>query len=237
MNNIMTAEQMRWVDQQTIEGGTPGSVLMERAGRAVGNAVLQCRSDSGRIVIVAGPGNNGGDGYAASRVLAEQNMKVTVVTLSDPEDLEGDAVEHARLAQHAGVKIRCCVDDIELLRCWLARAVIVVDAIFGTGIVRPLTDQTREAVECINASGRPVLSVDMPSGIHSDTGEVMGVAVQAGWTLPIATTKWGHWLGAGRDFAVRFYCLLILVYPKPLSGMHIKRSRMMLPGLSFWMKR
>jgi len=200
MKRILTAEQIRWADQQTIAQGTSGSILMERAGNAVANAVSQCRPDSGRIVIVAGAGNNGGDGYAAARVLAGKNMRVTVVALSDPDGLQGDAAEHAGLAQQDGVKIRFCEDDGELLSRWLARAVVIVDAIFGTGLARPLKGMMLDAVERINASGRPVLSVDIPSGIHSDSGEVMGVAVQADWTLPIAVTKWGHWLGSGRDF-------------------------------------
>jgi len=203
MTYIFTVRQMRWVDQRTMDQGAPGRVLVERAGKAVANAVLRCRPDSGRIVIVAGSGNNGGDGYAAARMLAERNMKVTVVSLSDPDGLRGDAAEHAGLARQAGVKVRFCKDNGELLSHWLARAVLVVDAIFGTGLARPITGRMRENVECINASGRPVLSVDMPSGIHSDTGEVMGAAVQADWTLPIAVTKWGHWLGAGRDFAAK----------------------------------
>ncbi len=200
MKRIMVAEQIRWADQQTIAEGTPGGVLMERAGRALAKAVLRYRPDSGRIVIVVGSGNNGGDGYAAARVLAGQNMKVTVVSLADPDGLKGDAAEHAGLARQAGVKVRFCEEDGELLSHWLARAVLIVDAIFGTGLARPLEGRMKEGVERINTSGRPVLSVDMPSGIHSDTGEVMGVAVQADWTLPIAVTKWGHWLGAGRDF-------------------------------------
>jgi len=201
MKRILTAEQMRRADQQTIAQGMPGSELMERAGSAVANAVLQCRPDSGRIVIITGAGNNGGDGYAAARILAGQNMRVTVVSLADPDGLQGDAAKHAGLAQQAGVKIRFCEDDGELLGHWLARAVVIVDALFGTGLTRPLEGLMRDAVERINASGRSVLSVDIPSGIHSDTGEVMGVAVRADWTLPIAATKWGHWLGAGRDFA------------------------------------
>ncbi|MDQ6960299.1 MAG: NAD(P)H-hydrate epimerase, partial [Mariprofundaceae bacterium] len=89
MKRILTARQMRWADQQTVARGTPGGMLMERVGRAVASAVLQCRPDSGRIVIVVGSGNNGGDGYAAARVLAGQNIQVTVISLSDPEGLEG----------------------------------------------------------------------------------------------------------------------------------------------------
>lgn len=200
MQRILTAAQMCWADQQMMAQGVPGNVLMESAGRAVVHAILQCRPDSGRIVIVAGAGNNGGDGYAAARVLAEQNMQVTVVALFNPDSLQGDAAVHARLAQQAGVKVRFCGGDCALLDHWLARAVLIVDAIFGTGLARPLDGWMREAVECINASGRPVLSVDIPSGIHSDTGDVMGVAVRANWTLPIGVTKWGQWLGDGPDF-------------------------------------
>ncbi len=128
-------------------------------------------------------------------------MQVTVVAVSDPDALRGDVAEYARLARQAGVKIRSCGDNGEALARWLSRSVIVVDALFGTGIARPLDGRVRKIVDYINASDRPVLSVDMPSGIHGDTGEVMGVAVRADWTLPIATTKWGHWLDVGRDFS------------------------------------
>ncbi|HCS12930.1 MAG TPA: bifunctional ADP-dependent NAD(P)H-hydrate dehydratase/NAD(P)H-hydrate epimerase, partial [Zetaproteobacteria bacterium] len=78
-------------------------------------------------------------------------------------------------------------------------AVLVLDAVFGTGLDRELTGWMREAIGIINASDRPVMSVDMPSGIHSDNGRVMGAAIEADWTLPIAAVKWGHWLGAGRQ--------------------------------------
>jgi len=200
MEMILTAGQMRWVDQQMINQGASASMLMERAGCAVANAVLQCRPDSGRTVIVAGSGNNGGDGYVTAWDLAGKKMDVTVIALADPDGLQGDVAKYAELARQAGAKIRFCGDDGGALNCWLARSVIVVDAIFGTGLTRPLDGRMREAVDCINASGRPVLSVDMPSGIHADTGDVMGSAVRADWTLPIAATKWGHWLGDGLDF-------------------------------------
>ncbi len=201
MKRILTARQMRWADQRAVAQGTPGGVLMGRAGRAVANTVLQCRPDSGRIVVVAGPGNNGGDGYAAACVLAGRNMQVTVVAVSDPDALRGDVAEYARLARQAGVKVRFCGNDGEVLGRWLSRSVIVVDALFGTGLARPLHGRVRKIVDEINASDRPVLSVDIPSGIHGDTGKAMGVAVRADWTLPIATTKWGHWLDEGRDFS------------------------------------
>ncbi len=201
MKGVLTVGQMRWADQRTVAQGVAAGTLMGRAGRAVANAVLQCRPDSGRIVIVAGSGNNGGDGYAAACVLAGRNMQVTVVAVSDPDELRGDVAEYARLAQQAGAKVRFCGNNGGMLGRWLSRSVIVVDALFGTGLSRPLRGQMRRVVDDINASDRPVLSVDIPSGIHGDTGKVMGVAVDADWTLPVATTKWGHWLDEGRDFS------------------------------------
>ncbi len=200
---ILTAEQMHRADARTIAEGAPGTVLMERAGRAVAKAALECAPDSGRIVIMTGPGNNGGDGYAAARFLAQRNVGVTVVALVAPESLHGDAAEHARLAIRAGVKVRIAAgpEDMECLDKWLARAVIVVDAIFGAGLARPLKGWIRDVVERINSADRPVLAVDIASGVNSDTGEIMGAAVRAAHTLPIAATKWGHWLGAGREYA------------------------------------
>jgi len=201
MKQILTTEQMRQADQAAIDGGMPAFELMSRAGRAVADMAHRVAPDTGRMVIVAGGGNNGGDGYAAARVLSESNVRVTVVALCDPESLTGEAAEHARLAGLAGVKIRpaCSSKDRDILSCWLTRAVLVVDAIFGTGLRRDVDGWLREAVEMINDSDRPVLAVDMPSGINGDSGKVMGVAVEADWTLPIAAVKWGHWLGEGRQ--------------------------------------
>lgn len=200
---ILTVAQMQWVDRQTIAAGTPGLRLMQRAGEQVARAALSCKPDGGRVVIVAGGGNNGGDGYAAAMFLSRHNVPVTVVATVAPDNLRGDAAEQVRLAQQARVKIRLATGprDCELLVKWLARSCLVVDAIFGTGLSRPVDGWLREVVDRINASDRPVLAVDIASGVNGDRGEVMGASVQATWTLPIAAYKWGHWLGAGRDTA------------------------------------
>lgn len=198
--SIVTSEQMRQADQAAIAAGMSAFDLMQKAGHAVANAMQQVAPDSGRIVIVTGGGNNGGDAYAAAKELAAFNGRMTVVALIDPAKLKGAAAEHAKAAAEAGVKIRtaCKAADREVLTCWLNRAVLVVDAIFGTGLDRNVTGWLAEAIDIINASDRPVLAVDVPSGINSDNGKVMGEAVKADWTLPIAATKWGHWLGEGR---------------------------------------
>jgi len=191
---------MRQADEAAISGGVSAFELMQAAGRAVADMAQWVAPDTGRIVIVAGSGNNGGDGYAAAKWLSERNVRVTVVALTDPAELDEDAAEHARMAELAGAKIRpaCETSDREFLVFWLNRAMLVVDAIFGTGLNRDLDGWMREAVEIINTSDRPVLSVDMPSGINSDNGKVMGAAIKAEWTLPITAIKWGHWLDEGR---------------------------------------
>ncbi len=201
---ILTAAQMRWADQETIEAGdTTGYELMDRAGRAVAASVLECIPDYGRVLIVAGPGNNGGDGFATAYYLRNRRIPVTVVTLFPSDQLSGDSLRHAKRAMEAEVKVRevSSSETLSELDRWLARSVMVVDAIFGTGLVRPLSGYMIEAVERINTWERPVLSIDIVSGLESDTGAVMGAAIRADWTVPIAACKWGHWLGEGRDYS------------------------------------
>ncbi len=200
---IVTAAQMRWADQKTIEAGCSSFELMDRAGQAIAASVLDCIPDFGRVLVVAGPGNNGGDGFAAAYYLKGRRVPVTVVTLFPIEDMSGDSLRHAKRAEDAGVKLReaAGIDSMKEVERWLARSVMVVDAIFGTGLGRELTGHWAEAVEQINAWERPVLSIDIASGLESDTGAVLGAAIRADWTVPIAACKWGHWLGDGREYS------------------------------------
>ncbi|RMG91858.1 MAG: NAD(P)H-hydrate dehydratase [Zetaproteobacteria bacterium] len=198
--HIVSSAQMRWADMQTMQK-TPSRTLMERAGYAVAEAVVHNMPDVGRVVVVAGGGNNGGDGYAAAFFL-RRRLPVTVVSLVPVERHTEDARHWRDQAVAAGVKVRdACGDPRALLDRWCQRAVIIVDALFGTGLKRPLMGEMALAVERINASDRPVLSIDMPSGIDADTGLRQGMAVRADWTLPIAACKWGHWLGDGPEHA------------------------------------
>ena len=199
---ILTSAQMRWADAAALDTGTTGFELMERAGLAVANAVLERIPDHGRVVVVTGPGNNGGDGMAAAKHLHKRKMPVTVVSLIPYESISGDARDHAEAALEAGVKIHDAAgDNGEELDRWLARAVMVVDAIFGMGLTRPVEGPMAEAIGKINHIGRPVLSVDIASGLDADSGEVLGTAIQADYTLPIAASKWGSWLDVGRDYS------------------------------------
>jgi NAD(P)H-hydrate epimerase len=211
---VLSAEQMRLADEKTIQfDQISASQLMERAGKAIAEAVIRCARDGGRIVVVTGAGNNGGDGFVAARLLRNRRIPVTAISLVPIESLKGEVAEQAERARQAGVKVRPATgkEDLLYMHDWLGRAAMVVDAIFGTGLARPVDGWMAEAVDCINNSDRYVLSVDIPSGIDSDSGEVLGTAIHADFTLPIAAYKWGHWLGQGRTYAGK------LLSPAPIG--------------------
>lgn len=203
---ILSTKQMQMADSYTIKhDGISALTLMEEAGKAVAAASNELKLDGGRVVIIVGPGNNGADGFVAARLLHNKRVAVTVIPLFALDKFKGEAAAQAELAMNAGVKIRplTSIEDMPKLQSWLNRAVVIVDAIFGTGLTRPLSGWVADAVVCINQSERPILAVDIPSGIHSDTGEVLGGAIKANATLPIAAYKWGHWLRQGKEHSGR----------------------------------
>jgi len=218
---ILTAEQMRMAEKKTMqETGITSLELMERAGQAVARESHKQKLDSGRIVIVIGAGNNGGDGFVAARLLRKDQVPITVIPLVARDDMHDDLKHQADLAEQAGVKIRPMTSsaDAEKFESWLKRAVLVVDAIFGTGINKPITGWVAQAITLMNQAHCPTLSVDIASGIHADSGEIMGVAVHADITLPIAAYKWGHWLKDGKQQGSQ------MVTPAPIG---IRKTTMM----------
>ena len=179
---------MRAADAAAINAGTPGTVLMERAGKAVADEAERMARTSSRIVVLCGPGDNGGDGFVAARLLARRGWRVELGLLGERAVLPGDA----KLASegYAGP-----VSPAGALA--LKGAGLIVDALFGAGLSRALDGQARALVEAINASGAPVLSVDMPSGLDTDTGDIMGVAPQATRTVTFHRLKPCHVLLPG----------------------------------------
>jgi NAD(P)H-hydrate epimerase len=198
---ILTAAQMRWADRQAMAAGISGEALMAAAGKVVAHAAAERISGAQRVWIAAGPGNNGGDGLAAARLLHAEGIPVHVSLLGAVERLSGEARANADRALAAGVRIESVADEAALDRArkQAAWADLIVDALFGTGLSRALAGEAAALVALINDSGRPVLAVDVASGIGSDDGAVAGEAVRARWTLPIAACKWGQWLGRGRE--------------------------------------
>jgi hydroxyethylthiazole kinase-like uncharacterized protein yjeF len=187
MIELLTNAEMAQADQLTIAGGVPGMDLMENAGRAVADAVLARHPPGTPITVVAGPGNNGGDGFVAARLLADRRYRVRLL------------VRGERLSTGAGEAAKRWPGPVEAATPGaLAGAGLLIDALFGAGLDRPLTGPVRDIVEAMNASGLPILAIDLPSGINGTTGAVMGAAVRASRTVTFFRRKVGHLLLPGR---------------------------------------
>jgi hydroxyethylthiazole kinase-like uncharacterized protein yjeF len=188
MIELLTPDEMSECDRLTIAGGVPGIVLMEKAGRAAADAVARHPLGT-RVVAVCGPGNNGGDGFIAARVLAERGYPVQVMLLGDAAALRGDAAEAAR---RWGRPIEAAEPDA------LASAGVIIDAVFGAGLNRAVDGVARAVIEAMNASGAPIIAIDLPSGINGASGAVMAVAVKARESISFFRRKPGHLLLPGR---------------------------------------
>jgi hydroxyethylthiazole kinase-like uncharacterized protein yjeF len=191
MNELLTPDEMGECDRLTIVGGTAGMALMEKAGRAVADAVARHPLGT-RIVVVAGPGNNGGDGFVAARVLAERGYPVRVMLLGDVAALRGDAAEAARLWARP---VEAATPGA------LAGAGVIVDALFGAGLNRAVEGAALAMIEAMNACGSAVVAVDLPSGINGASGAVMGAAVKARESVTFFRRRVGHVLLPGRTHA------------------------------------
>ncbi|GAA0771436.1 NAD(P)H-hydrate dehydratase [Roseibium denhamense] len=195
---VLTPAQMSEADRLTIEGGVPGIELMERAGRAVAEAAVALSPSAGRFCILCGPGNNGGDGFIAARLLKAEGYDVFIGLLGSLGRLKGDA----RLAaERVGVPVMELADadrDLPLVRKELSACSLIVDALFGAGLDRPLTGLAVGLVGLINASGKPVLAVDLPSGVNGATGEAGDTAISAVSSVTFFRKKPGHLVFPGR---------------------------------------
>lgn len=195
---ILSVAQMRAYDAHAIEERKiPGIVLMENAGRGAAEIVAE-RVGAGPVVVVAGPGNNGGDGFVIARHLAAAGVTVEVFLMGPAEKVSGDAKTNLEAWQRLGGALTVLDDDLSALEEALARASWAVDALFGTGLSRPLEGRWANAVSLLNAAGCPIAAVDIPSGVHGDHGGVLGVAVQADLTVTFAHLKSGLVQGDGR---------------------------------------
>lgn len=200
---IVTAAQMKELDRRTIEEAKiPGTTLMERAGSGVAAAIARTLGSAvGKVVtVVCGKGNNGGDGFVAARLLRKQRAHVSVLLLAKPGDLSGDArAMYRKFLSVAGRKSVVAEPSSDTIRTALSRSDLIVDALLGTGLSAEVSAPYRMAIEAINEAGRPVVAVDLPSGIHADTGAVMGAAVRAHLTVTFGLPKRGLYTGAGVD--------------------------------------
>ena len=186
---LLTPQQMGEADRQTIAGGIPGIVLMEKAGLGVADAVSR-RWPPRPLVVLCGPGNNGGDGFVTARVLAERGWPVRLALLGSLAALRGDAADAAAL-WHGVVE--------PLTPAVLDGADLAVDGIFGAGLTRPVDGAARAVIEALAERHLPVVAIDVPSGVDGASGEVRGIAPRAVKTVTFFRKKPGHLLLPGRN--------------------------------------
>jgi NAD(P)H-hydrate epimerase len=202
---VVTAAEMQEMDRRTIDSfGLPGRILMECAGRGATRTFLEkvYRAGSGRVGIVAGRGNNGGDGFVMARYLAQQQIDVSVFLLSEYGAVKGDAAVNLELLKALNVPVMELTgpeqfaqhqSDMLHVGCW-------IDALLGTGLNSEVKGHFRRVIEFINARQRPVLAVDIPSGLNADTGQICGVCIQATATATFGLPKIGHVVHPGVQY-------------------------------------
>ena len=205
---LLMPREMAEADRWTIAGGTPGTLLMENAGRAVADALAR-RWPLRPLVVLCGPGNNGGDGFVAARILAERGWKIRLALLGERRALKGDAA--AAAARWAG--------PVEALgETSLDGAALVVDALFGAGLTRPIEGTAGAVIAALDARHIPVVAVDVPSGVDGASGEVRGIAPHASLTVTFFRRKPGHLLLPGR-----LHCGVTLVAPIGIAATVLDR--------------
>ena len=199
---VLDSRGMRRADRAAIQGGVPSGLLMENAASAIVDEIRRQKPAWRRAVVVCGPGNNGGDGLAAARLLSGAGVVPMIFTLRDPSRYSGDAAENAERARKAGLDL----SSLEARGAWprlrsaLAEADGVLDALFGTGLTRGLEADAARAVREINASSAAVVAADLPSGLSADSGARLGPSVRARTTVALGAPKRCHVFAPARDF-------------------------------------
>ncbi len=192
---IYRAAQVRELDRLAIEQvGIPGYTLMYRAGEAAFHAMRRRWPRARRVLVLCGAGNNAGDGYVFARMARSEGLLVTVAALFDPAKLGGDAAVAWEAYKPAGGVAE------EWRPSMLAGADIVVDAILGTGLARELEGKPRELVEAVNSAGIDVFALDIPTGLHADSGQPLGAAIVADATITFVALKLGLYTGRAPDY-------------------------------------
>lgn len=218
----VTAEQMRAIDRATAEViGIPSIVLMENAAKEVARVCIEELKNisSPNVLIFAGKGNNGGDGFALARLLNDRNIDCKLVFLFDKLKLTDDAKINYNAAVNSGIYI---ITDMTEAVIETVRADIVVDAVFGTGLSREIGGIYIDVINLINSYSKKVISVDIPSGVNSDDGRIMGIAVKADITVTFALPKIGMLLYPGASFCGRIEIANISIQQSTIDDMEIQ---------------
>ena len=210
---LYSTAQVRALDAHAIETlGIPGYTLMKRAGEAALRYLRTRFPVSHRIVVICGAGNNGGDGYVLARFAQAAGLTVSTLAATSPELLRGDARQAFEDLRASGSAVRAYAPDL------LAQGEVIVDALLGTGLRGPAREDTARVIRDINSAGRPVLAVDVPSGLDSDTGVPIGETVRADCTVTFVGLKTGLFIGEGPEFAGTVFFDDLEIAPDPMGG-------------------
>ena len=194
---LVTASEMREMDGMAINDvGIPGVVLMENAARSATKVFLDHFNppDGSSIVILCGKGNNGGDGYVMARYLHEKGMDISVIIIGEKSAISGDALINLKIIDKLGLKISEITNDevVQVVKDKVTKCGFIIDGLLGTGLNSPVRGMYKKVIEDVNQSGKPVMSVDIPSGLNADTGQKMGAAVKADLTVTFGFPKLGQ---------------------------------------------
>ncbi len=231
---IVTGATMRALDARTIaEEQISGLTLMEQAGKAVVHYLEErWGSLSGKVVtILCGKGNNGGDGFVVARLLRRKRAKPQVLLLTRTTDLQGDAkVNYQRWRRASSPRSTCIQPSLSQLTEWINRGSLVIDALLGTGLSSPVQGSYLSAIHHLNSQERPILAIDIPSGLHADSGIILGEAVRATATVTLGLPKQGLYLNQGVDCAGTIHLADIGIPPHLV---HSLQTNIALLSLSF----
>ncbi|MEJ2725121.1 MAG: NAD(P)H-hydrate epimerase, partial [Deltaproteobacteria bacterium] len=203
---VATVSEMREMDRAALQQyGISAEILMENAGHGA-YAVLSKEAGLWRkkVVVLCGPGNNGGDGFVTARKIHSGGGDVTVLILGEKNEYQGAAGKNLDILSRMPVEIRP-VASVEEIGRMAERADFLIDALFGTGLSREVEGIYKEAIPWLNGSGKKILSLDIPSGISGDTGHIMGVAVRANYTVTFGLPKVGNLLYPGYEHCGKLY--------------------------------
>ncbi len=202
---LVTASEMKAIEKIAIDSyGIPGIVLMEHAGKSIARkciSLLNLKYHSKKILVFAGKGNNGGDGFVAARHLINEGIHVDTILLSNPQDLKGDARTNFEILQKMNARIIpiTAEEDIDGINIFLKDSDIVIDAIYGTGFKGKAIGITGETIKMLSSFNGTIVSVDLPSGVEADTGKVNGSCVKADYTLTFGLPKIGLYIEPGNS--------------------------------------
>ncbi|GLB46168.1 hypothetical protein WR164_01470 [Philodulcilactobacillus myokoensis] len=203
----ISVDDARAFDQYTIkEVGIPSLVLMERAALKSTENILSLKWDLQHVLIVAGSGNNGGDGLAVARLLKNKGVDAEVLLVGNPKHASIERTQQLNFAKHYGVKI------LDPNRIYWSKYTVIVDAIFGTGLSRDVAGNYPPIIKSINDAPAKKFSIDVPSGLNADTGKVMGTSVQADGTSTFAYAKKGMVTDNGKDYCGKLFVDDIGIY-------------------------